>query len=172
MDLKQAKELIAFENTMSAPQVWLDLGCGTGLFTVALASYLPEGSKVIAIDRDENSLQQIPGTVNNISIETMVADFIHDGLNVKEVDGVLMANSLHYVNDKKKFLGKLFPLLKIKALFLLVEYDRTKANHWVPYPLTINAAKDLFRSAGYLDFQLLNKIASVYGNEMYAAPIR
>jgi ubiquinone/menaquinone biosynthesis C-methylase UbiE len=171
MDLEQAKELIAFKNTISIPQLWIDLGAGRGLFTRALASYLPPGSKIIAVDKNENALRQLPAEVNSINIETITADFIVDTLDVKAVDGILMANSLHYVKDKETFLRKLTHLRKTNAFFLLVEYDRTRANQWVLYPITIDAAKELFKSAGYLNFQLLNTTPSAYGDEMYAALI-
>lgn len=171
MDLKQAKDLIAFENKGFAPQLWLDLGCGTGLFTVALSGYLTAGSTIVAIDREAASLRQFPQRINNVAIERKVCDFIDDPLDVSAVDGILMANSLHYVKDKEEFLGKLALLLKPNAVFLLVEYDRTRANTWVPYPLTIDAAKDLFTRTGYSNFTVLNKIPSAYGDEMYAVLI-
>src|SRR5215212_3709062 len=99
MNLKEATELIAFENRVSTPQLWLDLGCGRGLFTLALASRLPAGSRIIAVDKDEKAMKQIPSAVNSIFIKAIVADFICDALDLKEIDGVLMANSLHYVKD-------------------------------------------------------------------------
>jgi ubiquinone/menaquinone biosynthesis C-methylase UbiE len=171
MNLKQAKDLIAFENNGFASQLWLDLGCGTGLFTVALSGYLPTGSTIIAIDRETASLRQLPQRINNVTIERKVCDFVDDSLGVGAVDGILMANSLHYVKDKENFIEKLALLLKPNALFLLVEYDRTRVNKWVPYPLTINGAKDLFTKAGYSNFAILNKTPSAYGGEIYAALI-
>jgi ubiquinone/menaquinone biosynthesis C-methylase UbiE len=169
MNLKQATGLIAFEKQGSSPQLWLDLGAGTGLFTLALTNYLPATSKIIAVDTNAKSLKQIPATINTVSIETRVTNFIDDALDVKEADGILMANSLHYVKDKTSFLSRLIPVLKTNGCFLLVEYDRTKANQWVPYPLTISDAKLLFKKAGYVNFELLNKKSSAYGGEMYAA---
>ncbi len=171
MNVQEAKDLIAFENQKEKPQFWLDLGCGTGLFTIALTNYLPAGSKIIAIDKNRKAVEQVPALVNGISIETMIADFIHETPDVKEVDGVFMANSLHYVRDKESFLHRLHYSLKANAVFLLVEYDRTGANPWVPYPLTVDAAKGLFKKLGYENFKLLNKRPSVYGNDMYAAMI-
>lgn len=169
VNLEQAKKLIEFNNTIAATQLWLDLGSGTGLFAMALAHYLPAGSKIIAVDKNENSLRKIPADINDVSIETITADFIHDHLDVKGVDGILMANSIYYVKDKEKFLRRIAPLLKANRWFLLVEYDRQRGNQWVPYPLTVNAAKDLFGKAGYSNFMVLDKIPSVYGEEIYAA---
>jgi ubiquinone/menaquinone biosynthesis C-methylase UbiE len=172
MDLNEAIELITFENKTSYPQRWLDLGCGSGLFTLALTNQLPASSTIIAIDKNEKVLRQIPATYNNVNIETHHADFINDDLEVKNADGILMANSFHYVKNKESFLDKLIPVLKKKASFLLVEYDRAAANAWVPYPITLDRAKELFKEFGYPDFRVLGKKPSVYGSHnMYAAII-
>jgi ubiquinone/menaquinone biosynthesis C-methylase UbiE len=172
MNLKEATAFIMFENKNPSPQLWLDLGCGTGLFTVALAASLPPGSKIIAVDKDEKALRKIPATANDVIIQAIAADFVSDTMDVKDIDGILMANSMHYVNDKKTFLGKLISSMKTNGVFVIVEYDRQAGNQWVPYPLTIDAAKGLFKGLGYSDFHLLNKRASVFGRHyMYAAII-
>ena len=172
MNRKEAEKFILFENKNPLPQLWLDLGCGTGLFTLALAGSLPLGSKIIAIDKDEKALRKIPATVNDVVIQTMAADFVYDALEAKEVDGILMANSLHYVKDKETLLRKLISSMKTNGVFVIVEYDRKAGNQWVPYPLTIDAANALFKSLGYSGFHVLNKRRSVFGGDMYAAIIR
>ena len=173
MNREDASVFISFENKNQLPQLWLDLGCGTGLFTLALAGNLPPDSKIIAIDKDEKALTKIPATVNNVVIQTIAADFVNDALDVKEVDGILMASSLHYVKDKEALLKKLISSMKTNGVFLIVEYDRQTGNQWVPYPLTIEAAKALFKGLGHSDLQVLNKRPSVFGGHyMYAAIIR
>lgn len=169
MDLQQAITLIAFENLSSSPQLWLDLGAGDGLFTTALAQHLPPASKIIAVDKNAKALRQVASVVNAVSIETVVANFMDDTIHTNGVDGILMANSLHYVKNKIPFLKKMAPLLKRGGSFLLVEYNRTRANPWVPYPLTIDTANELFSEAGYSNFKLLNKAPSSFGGEMFAA---
>jgi ubiquinone/menaquinone biosynthesis C-methylase UbiE len=172
MNQKDATEFILFENKNPQPQLWLDLGSGTGLFTLALAGNLPAASKIIAIDKAEKALRKIPATINNVAIQTMAADFVYDALDIKEVDGILMANSLHYVKDKDILLKKLISSMKTNGVFLIVEYDRQAGNQWVPYPLTIDAAKTLFKSLGYSDFHVLNKRLSLFGGYyMYVAII-
>src|SRR4030095_8599470 len=173
MNHKDAAELIFFDNKNPLPQLWLDLGCGTGLFTLALAGNLPAGSKIIAIDKDEKVLGKIPATINDVVIRTIAADFLFHALDVKQVDGILIANSLHYVKDKETLLKELISSMKTNGVFLIVEYDRQAGNQWVPYPLTIDATKALFKSLGYPDFQVLNKRPSVFGGyNMYAVIIR
>jgi len=171
MNLKDATEFILFENKNRLPQLWLDLGSGTGLFSLALARNLPVGSKIVAIDKDENVLRKIPATVGDVVIQTIAADFVHGVLDVKEVDGILIANSLHYVKDKETLLKTLISLMKTDGVFLIVEYNRKASNQWVPYPLTIDDAKALFKSMAYSRFHVLNKRPSMFGGYMYAAII-
>jgi hypothetical protein len=59
-----------------------------------------------------------------------------------------MANSLHYVNDQRQFLTGLKKNFKM-SMFLLIEYDTTLSNRWVPYPLSFQLAKDLFKQLGF-----------------------
>lgn len=172
MKLQEAKELIAFEISPSTPQLWLDLGCGSGLFTSALAHFLPGASRIVAVDRDRKALEQLPACISHVVVEKLHADFIHEPLPLNNADGILMANSLHYVKDKKMFLHRLDSRLPPGSVFLLVEYNRSRANAWVPYPLTIEEAKELFQNAGREYFQVLNTRTSAYGGEMYAALIR
>ena len=173
MSQEEATAFISFENKNPLPQLWLDLGCGTGLFTLALAANLPPGSKIIAIDNDEKALRKIPATVNDVGIQTRAADFVYDALDVKEVDGILMANSLHYAKEKETLLKRLSSSMKTNGTFLIVEYDRQAGNQWVPYPLSIDAAKALFKSLGYAGVHVLNRKPSVFGGHyMYAAIIR
>jgi ubiquinone/menaquinone biosynthesis C-methylase UbiE len=173
MNRRDATVFISFENKNLLPQLWLDLGCGTGLFTQALAGNLPPASKIIAVDKDEKALRKIPAIVNDVVIQTRAADFVYDALDVKEVDGMLIANLLHYVNDKETLLKKLSSSMKTNGIFLIVEYDRQTNNQWVPYPLTIDAAKALFKSLGYPSFHVLHKRRSAFGGfDMYAAIIK
>ena len=42
------------------PATWADLGCGDGTFTLALASLLPAGSTIYAVDQDAAALRALP----------------------------------------------------------------------------------------------------------------
>lgn len=172
MEIKAAIELIRFP-VNQVVQTWADLGCGSGLFTNALASMLPQGSTIHAVDIDAKALQKIPKEYNGVSIKTSVMDFSAGELPFHQLDGLLMANSLHYVNDKELFLKRIMSGLKEDGYFLLVDYDMNKANQWVPYPLPITDAEELFLKCKVRSFQLLNKRKSVFGEQMmYAALVR
>ena len=173
MEIKEAIELIRFTPNSKPLQIWADLGCGSGLFTRALASLLPASSRIYAIDIDEKALSKLPKEYNGVAIEISVRDFTSDKTILNQVDGILMANSLHYVKEKEKFVKGMLGALGSSGYFLLVDYDMNKANHWVPYPLPIIAAEELFLKCGAPTFEVLNKRRSVFGDQwMYAALVK
>ncbi|HCW09353.1 MAG TPA: hypothetical protein DGG95_18515, partial [Cytophagales bacterium] len=81
--------------------IWADLGCGNGLFTKALASLLGKKSKIFALDKTHQIIEPI---YHYSEIEFIKTDFVGEPLTLKNLDGVLMANSLHYVKDKPKLI--------------------------------------------------------------------
>ncbi|MGS2737619.1 class I SAM-dependent methyltransferase [Sinomicrobium sp. M5D2P17] len=167
----KTKEAIALiepaGNKLTSSGNWADLGCGTGLFSIALSYYLPNGSTVFAVDKTK-SFRPDTGKVRFIQ-----ADFLKDTLPLEELDGILMANSLHYVKDQSVFLRSLHPYLKPGARFIIIEYDKTvPVSAWVPYPVSFARLGQLFRSLGYTSVEKIGEKASLYGNDMlYAALI-
>ncbi|HEY4197703.1 MAG TPA: class I SAM-dependent methyltransferase [Mucilaginibacter sp.] len=148
---------------------WADLGCGDGLFTHALATFLPAGSTIYGVDK--SSALKAQTTSGGVNIIPVKADFISDSLPFDSLDGIIMANALHYVKDKTAFLQKLQAHLKPGALIILVEYDTdTPVPVWVPYPLSFSSLEKLAKTNGYGPVQKLGSHPSVYGNRsMYAA---
>ena len=78
---------------------WLELGAGDGEFTLALADLLRAG-EITAVDRDRWALPELERRVLDAfpatTLRTVVADFtetLPEGL----YDGILAANSLHFV---------------------------------------------------------------------------
>lgn len=164
MELSAAIELI--QNDYIAQQnqaVWADLGCGTGLFTFALAHWLKPGSTIYAVDKDPIRLDtSLPA--NEVDIKTLQLDFVATELPFKHLDGILMANSLHYVRDKTALIHKLSECLQPDGCFLIVEYDTdTPVPHWVPYPVGFSSLQLLFLDAGYNSVERLGELSSVYG---------
>jgi ubiquinone/menaquinone biosynthesis C-methylase UbiE len=146
------------------PQHWADLGCGAGIFTEALARLLPEASTILGIDTNPGFRDHtLPNATRLIPIK---ADFEKDSLPLSGVDGILMANSLHYVKDKPALITKLRTYMRPGAPFLIVEYDTDQpVRTWVPYPVSYASMKKLFPNV-----QKLGERPSVYGRaNMYAA---
>src|SRR5690242_21423773 len=117
MEIEEAIDLIRFTLSNHSKQNWVDLGCGEGVFTIALASLLPKASMIKAIDLDTKALKKIPGEANGVVIEKVVADFTSESIAFRELDGIIMANSLHYVKDKESFVRRMFESLKLSGNF-------------------------------------------------------
>jgi ubiquinone/menaquinone biosynthesis C-methylase UbiE len=172
MKLHEAIKLIEFENEFSSgKQVWADLGCGPGTFSLALANLLPEGSTIYAIDKNKSSLSKIPDQYENVSIIKQQGNF--ENSLPSNLDGILMANSLHYVKDQKSFIMNAQKHLKNKGMFLIVEYDTDVSNTWVPYPINFNSLRRLFEELKFIQLKKLREHPSLYRMEnIYSALIR
>lgn len=150
-------------------QSWYDLGCGSGTFTMALAESLVSGSTIGAVDMDAKALEAIPEEAHGVAIRKVHADLRSPGLRLPMVDGILMANSLHFIKDKKQFLTKLLPLADC---FLIVEYERSKPTPWVPYPVRSENLQKLFKDLDVQQVEKLSTLRSRFGGTMYSALVR
>lgn len=146
-------------------QQWADLGCGSGTFTHALLSLLPQHSKITAVDQQSQKL--------GIPIDFVKANFEKDELPLSGLDGILMANSLHYIKDKRALIQKLETYFFDVPYFLIVEYDTERSNPWVPYPLSFVKLQEHFGELGYSKILRLADRPSVYNSaKIYAAVVR
>jgi ubiquinone/menaquinone biosynthesis C-methylase UbiE len=166
MTLTEAKKLIENNRLKTVkPQNWADLGSGNGLFSKALLSLLPDKSIVYAVDKQ-------PFTFSGTAIHFLEKDFEKDELLLPLLDGILMANSLHFVKNKLVFLKEVKKYLLPAAVFLLVEYDTENPNRWVPYPLSYSSAESLFKQAGFVSIEKINQRQSAYNSaKIYSASI-
>jgi trans-aconitate methyltransferase len=144
------------------PATWADLGCGRGTFTLALAHLLAPDSTIHAMDQDRAALASLPAHHKGVSIHTWRGDFLDQPWPFTDLDGLLMANSLHYVRDQAAFIDRSVPYLKPGHRFLIVEYDTDEANRWVPYPVGRAALRSLFAAAGYSSITVLGSRRSIY----------
>ena len=148
------------------PQSWCDLGSGSGTFTMALAQLLVPGSTIYAVDFDQRTLKRIPGQRNGVEIRKVVTDLQSSSLHLPTVDGVLLANTLHFIEEQQVFLRR---LLSVADCFLIVEYERTKPNPWGPHPVGFEKLRQLFTEAGVERVERLATRPSLFGGTMYSA---
>ncbi len=112
---------------------------GRGLFTQALATLLGKGSTVTAVDTDDRALQNIILPSKDIILNKIHLDFRSTALELRKLDGVLMANSLHFIPEKSLLLDRLLKTLHAPGRLIVVEYNTDIANPWVPYPISFHA---------------------------------
>jgi len=147
---------------------WADLGAGNGKVTMIVRLLLGKEGKVFAVDTNPqiNNLSDNPTVASVIRIQQ---DFTQP-LDLPILDGILMANSLHFVKDKKAFLQQLIPKLKPDGKLVFIEYDMEIGNQWIPYPITIEGLRKLTVKLNLTEAEELNRRESTYGNGgMYLA---
>jgi SAM-dependent methyltransferase len=154
------------------PQVWADFGSGSGAFTLALADLLPQQALIYSIDRDRWALEQqerlLRDRFPNRQVIYLPVDFTRP-LEIPALDGVVMANALHFQRDKQPFLDLLKGYLRPNGRFILVEYNVDRGNHWVPYPLSYPTWEKLAHQNGFWPTRLLAVKPSHFLGQFYSA---
>ena len=153
---------------------WADVGAGEGAFTRALVELL-EPSRIYALDSDARALEKLMrwAKTTDVGVIPVVADFSSrfelPGLDGAKLDGVLLANSLHFASDPKRVLSRLVSWLRPGGRVVLVEYDRRKASRWVPHPIPVTQWATLAASAGLSNPVVTAKRPSMFGGDLYVA---
>jgi SAM-dependent methyltransferase len=172
MDVRDAVSLLApARDQLGGAGPWVDLGCGAGTFTRALAELIPAGCEIEAVDRDAAALRRIPREHHGRSITTRQLDLADGALPWSALRGVLMANALHYVPTAADFLAAVRACLRPGGHMLVVEYDTDVPNPpWVPFPLSRSTLARLAIGAGFVSCLPLGDRTSRYGGRsMYGA---
>jgi SAM-dependent methyltransferase len=154
----------------STRQTWADLGAGSGLFTQSVALLLPTGSVVHAVDK-QGTVKKIKLSKGDVQIVAHQKDFVKDALDFENLDGIVMANSLHYVDDKISFVTQLKKSLKANGRLIIVEYDMNLSNTWVPYPIPFADLSALSLKCGFSSMRKLYEVPSVYHRAMICSAL-
>jgi len=149
--------------------IWADAGCGDGIFTIALYTLIRPGGEIYAIDRNRQALKTLARNFNfaDALLHPVLADFTRP-LALPPLDGLVMANSLHFVRKKTPVLARLASLLKPGGRLIIVEYNASRGNFAVPHPLDEGGFLALAREASLQEAQIQAKIPSTFLGEMYA----
>lgn len=165
MKHEEAASFIKMAITATEAENWADLGCGNGTFTKALADLLPTGSHITAVDRENQNF-------NRSAVDFIRANFEKEDLHLTGLDGILIANAIHYVADKTSLIKKLETMFKETPKFVIIEYDTDNPNPWVPYPLSFKKLQILFQGLGYGRIDKISERPSAYhSGRMYCALI-
>jgi len=152
--------------------VWADLGSGSGAFTLALADLLGPTAQIYSVDKDRQTLREQEAAMRAgfpaVSVTYLAADFTRP-LELPLLDGVVMANSLHFQRDKDSVLQRVRGYLRPGGTLLLVEYNADSGNPWVPYPLSYPTWEKLASRNGFRETRLLATQPSRFLREIYSA---
>lgn len=157
---------------ISGGEVWGDFGSGDGAFTLALRDLIGPAADLWSIDKDRSRLERqrelfrsrFPGS----NVHFLNADFAHP-VEVPPLDGIVMANSLHFFRIKDQVLRLMWGYLKEGGRLVVVEYNEDSGNPWVPHPIGFENLRGLALKSGFSDPQLLARVPSRFLREIYSA---
>jgi ubiquinone/menaquinone biosynthesis C-methylase UbiE len=168
---------------------WADLGAGSGAFTLALRELLGPDTALYAVDSERGQLNELQRGWRlhfgeTAGLRLVEGDFTQP-LALPLLDGVLMANSLHFYRDPERprrlktsafrppdklaVLRQVRSLLKPGGALLVVEYDVDSGNIWVPYPISYGSFRALAPRAGFREPRLLATHPSRFLRGFYSA---
>ena len=175
----QHHEMVALiQKGLDAPGgVWADLGAGTGNFTFALRDLIGPTGVIYAVDRDARALAaqrtRLAHAPEGAAIHLVQADVVAQPPELPPLDGILMANLIHFVRDPLALLRRLHGWLHDDGRLLVVEYDQSTPLPWVPYPVPLARLAKLAREAGFGPAMQVGSRRSPRGGQaMYAALAR
>ena len=183
MDVRDAAALIA--GAIPAPTgadgtaaVWADLGAGRGTFTAALARLLGPSARIHAIDREPSAIAALRQLATRVRTAATIvphrADFASteswDALGLPALDGVLLANALHFVptDEQADVLARLAAGLRSGGRLVVVEYEGRRPSRWVPFPLSLERLRAI-APATIAPLHQVGSRPSAFGGSIYAA---
>lgn len=151
---------------------WADFGAGSGAFTFALRELIGPTGTIYAVDKDRGALRRLESAHRSRFHTTdrlipLNQDFTRP-LDLPLLDGIVMANSLHYFKEQEKILRHVREFLEPDGALLLVEYNVDSGNLWVPHPLSFATYRSLAPQAGFSEPRLLATIPSSFLREFYS----
>lgn len=150
-----------------------DFGAGSGAFTFALREVLSANATIYAVDQDKSVLRELENSFASRFHSTSNLIVLHGdfskSLSLPPLDGILMANSLHFFKDKIKVLKHVKTFLKPNGKLIMIEYNVDKGNLWVPYPFSFSAFESMCKQSGFDSPKLLATHSSSFLNGFYSA---
>ena len=151
---------------------WADVGSGTGAFTLALAELIGPAGIIYSIDKDRGALAQQERLMRerfpNLTAHYLAADFTRP-IQIPPLDGIVMANALHFHRDKENVVRLLRSHLKPGGRMIIVEYNIASGNFAVPHPIPFRDWQTLARRSGFAATKLLATRPSRFLKEIYSA---
>lgn len=138
----------------------LDLGCGPGYFSIAMAQMLSGSGKVISADLQEGMLDKVKAKIKGTSLESRILCFKceKDKIGVTEkVDFILLFYMVHEVPDQDRLFKELSSILKPGGKILIVE---------PPVHVSKKTFEDMLDKVKDIGFRIIDKPKIFFGRSV------
>ncbi|NOX38759.1 MAG: methyltransferase domain-containing protein [Calditrichaeota bacterium] len=141
----------------------LDVGCGKGYFTRALAARLGSSGRVLALDVNAAVIKHFKSQGLPAGCFLLLVTAVHFPLRSNSVDGAVLAFVLHESRQRQELLQEVLRVLKPGAWAMVVEWQwdpqRQTVQRWDRLPR--QQTLQLLREAGF------NEYAVTYQNDRF-----
>ncbi len=159
----------------NTPGPCADFGSGAGAFTLALRDLVGSETEILSVEKDESRLDQqqrnFLARFPQSNIQFLHADFTQP-LNLPPLQGIVVANAIHFYRDKERLLRQFRAYLKPEGRLIVVEYNADRGNPWVPYPVSFERLRQFTLNAGFTEAELMATVPSSFLREIYSALAR
>jgi ubiquinone/menaquinone biosynthesis C-methylase UbiE len=122
-------------------QTVADIGAGSGLFEVPLATAVGSGGRVFAEDIDAGFFPEIRRRLTEAkvsNVETVLGKFTDPLLPVKNVDLALINDVMHHIENRAVFIKTLAGYLQPSGRVAVVDYEAGKGPHTADTTLQVS----------------------------------
>lgn len=133
-----------------------DLGCGTGAYTLEIASRVGTLGRVYAVDVQKGLVDKLATTCkqHNLTQVTTLWDDMDDtngiALQDASIDRIVIANTLFQIEDIQKFATEVKRILKPKGMILIVDWSESFGGIGPApqYVVSQSRAREIFEKVG------------------------
>jgi SAM-dependent methyltransferase len=122
---QKPNEVISLFGELEGKKI-MDLGAGSGYFTFRLANH---GAYVISADVNKEFQEKLKEKFEKDEfrhlknrIEVRKVPYDKPGLKKEEVDGILLVNTYHHIDDRTEYMKKVLSGLKSGAKLIIVDF--------------------------------------------------
>lgn len=139
---------------------FLDIGAGTGYFSIPATQIVGQQGKVYAVDTSNEMLEELKERVEQRDIENIELikgkDYDTD-IQDKTVDYIFLSNVLHEVEDKILFLSNYLDKLRPEGKLGIIEFKKIQAPKGPPIEHKISK-KQLKEYLNELDIEIIKEV--------------
>ena len=163
LDSPERRKIIPPEETLtkaglSTNDIFIDIGCGIGYFSIPASKIVGNDGKVFALDRSEEMLEELVRRKNENKITNIESILTKDyEFHIDSGTGTfaLMSNVLHEVDDKVSFLKETNRVLKNYETFCIIEWQKKETERGPPLEERLSES-EVKKLLGQTNFKVIN----------------
>jgi ubiquinone/menaquinone biosynthesis C-methylase UbiE len=170
--LELVRDIGVLANGMTA----IDLGCGTGIFTLPMAKLVGDKGRVYAVDDSAEMLERVRAKNPPPNVRLLLADMVSNGIESQIADLCLLSSVLHEVEQPGKLMAETFRLLKPGGKVVVMDWKKESASPPGP-PVKLRISRPrverLIGRVGFIAFAYLDWSSHYYvatGQKVGQAP--